>query len=148
MSHPENYIPRRNVLQIVDTQGNAYKAFVTENIWLAPAFSFPARSNAVTPYFNDKAYSAELITAFSAAKESIYTAGWQINRDVQLAPRVRLYDWESTRKDCLGNGHPQPTRAFAHELRKGIWNTFEPEDIYQPEKQVAFLSNNTLESRG
>lgn len=60
---------------------------------------------------------------------------------------VGRVDLEVTRKDFLGHGHPQPTRTLAHELRKGIWNTFEPEDIYQPEKQVALLSNNTPESR-
>jgi len=42
------------------------------------------------------------------------------DRDSELA--VLVMDLESTRKDFLGNGHPQPTRAFAHELRKGIWN--------------------------
>lgn len=92
MTLPENSLPRRNVLQIVDTEGNPYKAFATENIWLAPAFSFPARGNAVKPYFNGKAYFADLITEFAAAKESIYIAGWQVNWDAQLAPKVRLYD--------------------------------------------------------
>ena len=92
MSLPENSLPRRNILQIVDAEGNPYKAFATENIWLSPAFSFPARGNAVKPYFNGKAYFAELITEFAAAKESIYIAGWQVNWDAQLAPNVRLYD--------------------------------------------------------
>ena len=41
-------------------------------------------------------------------------------RDSELA--VLVMDLEVERKDFLGNGHPQPTRTFAHELRKGVWN--------------------------
>ena len=92
MTLVENSQPRRNVLQIVDTDGNPYKAVATENIWLAPAFSPPQKGNSVKPYFNGKEYFAELIDEFAAAKESIYIAGWQVNWDAQLAPKVRLYD--------------------------------------------------------
>ena len=42
------------------------------------------------------------------------------SRDSELA--VLVMDLEVVRKDFLGNGKPQPTRTFAHELRKGIWN--------------------------
>ena len=132
MSHPENYIPRRNVLQIVDTQGNAYKAFVTENIWLAPAFSFPARGNAVTPYFNGKAYFAELITEFAAAKESIYIAGWQVNWDAQLAPRVRLYD-------CLLEAAQRGVKIYVMP-----WDDSAPVQTYDEQTRRVLLDINRI----
>ena len=92
MTRPENGVVDRTVCQIVDNDGNAYKALATDEIWVRSAFSEATQGNAVKPYFTGKDYFAELIAEFSTAKESIFIAGWQVNWDAQLAPGVRLYD--------------------------------------------------------
>ncbi len=132
MTLPENSLPRRNILQIVDTEGNPYKAFATENIWLAPAFSFPARGNAIKPYFNGKAYFADLITEFAAAKESIYIAGWQVNWDAQLAPKVRLYD-------CLLEAAQRGVSIYVMP-----WDDSAPVQTYDEQTQRVLLDINRI----
>lgn len=132
MTLPENSLPRRNILQIVDTDGNPYKAFATENIWLAPAFSSPAKGNAVKPYFNGKAYFAELITEFAAAKESIYIAGWQVNWDAQLAPKVRLYD-------CLLEAAQRGVNIYVMP-----WDDSAPVQTYDEQTERVLLDINRI----
>ncbi|MFN1266815.1 phospholipase D-like domain-containing protein [Pseudomonas lundensis] len=132
MTLPENSLPRRNILQIVDTDGNPYKAFATENIWLAPAFSSPAKGNAVKPYFNGKAYFAELITEFAAAQESIYIAGWQVNWDAQLAPKVRLYD-------CLLEAAQRGVNIYVMP-----WDDSAPVQTYDEQTERVLLDINRI----
>ncbi|WP_095111246.1 phospholipase D-like domain-containing protein [Pseudomonas sp. Irchel 3E20] len=92
MTIPDSGLVPRTVCQIVDSEGNALKAFATDEVWVRSAFSEATRGNAVKPYFTGKDYFAELIDEFANAKQSICIAGWQVNWDAQLAPDVRLYD--------------------------------------------------------
>jgi phospholipase D1/2 len=92
MTYPESGIVSRTICQIVDKDGTPYKAYGTENIWLASVFSKPTDDNSVKPFFTGKTYFRDLINEFAQAKESIYIAGWQVNWDAQMAPGVRLFD--------------------------------------------------------
>ena len=133
MNLPENHMPRRTVLQIVDTEGNPYRAYATEPVWtLTRMFAQPTEGNAVKPYFNGKAYFAELIAEFAAAKESIYIAGWQVNWDAQLAPKVRLYD-------CLLEAAQRGVRIFIMP-----WDAAAPVQTYDTQTYKVLHSINRI----
>ena len=133
MSLPENCMPRRTVLQIVDCEGNPYRALATEPLWtLTRMFAQPTEGNAVKPYFNGKAYFAELINEFAAAKESIYIAGWQVNWDAQLAPGVRLYD-------CLLAAAQRGVRIFIMP-----WDDAAPVQTYDSQTYKVLLGINRI----
>ncbi|WP_297839232.1 phospholipase D-like domain-containing protein [Pseudomonas sp.] len=132
MTVPENGMQRRTVCQIVTPDGTPYLATATENIWLGSAFSVPARGNAVTPYFSGKAYFAELIEAFASAKESIYIAGWQVNWDAQLAPKVRLYD-------CLLAAAQRGVKIYVMP-----WDDSAPVQTYDEQTRNVLLDINRL----
>jgi len=133
MSLPENFIVRRTVHQIVDSEGNPYRAVATEPLWtLTRMFAQPTKGNAVKPYFNGKEYFAELINEFAAAKESIYIAGWQVNWDAQLAPKVRLYD-------CLLAAAQRGVRIFVMP-----WDDAAPVQTYDSQTQKMLLGINRL----
>lgn len=133
MSLPENCIVRRTVHQIVDCEGNPYRAVATEPLWtLTRMFAQPTKGNAVKPYFNAKAYFAELINAFAAAKESIYIAGWQVNWDAQMAPGVRLYD-------CLLAAAQREVKIFVMP-----WDDAAPIQTYDTQTRSVVLGINRI----
>lgn len=133
MTLPENCLVRRTVLQIVDCEGNPYRALATEPLWtLTRMFAQPTEGNAVKPYFNGKEYFAELINEFAAAKESIYIAGWQVNWDAQLAPKVRLYD-------CLLAAAQRGVRIFVMP-----WDDAAPVQTYDSQTSSVLLGINRL----
>ena len=133
MSLPENCLVRRTVLQIVDCEGKPYRAFATEPLWtLTRVFAQPTEGNAVKPYFSGKTYFAELIDEFAAAKESIYIAGWQVNWDAQLAPKVRLYD-------CLLAAARRGVSIFVMP-----WDDAAPVQTYDSQTRSVLLGINRL----
>lgn len=89
---PDNTDKRRQVHQIVGTDGSPYKAAVTSSLHVVDGFSVPLEGNQVKPYICGKDYFSDLIKDIAGATESIYIAGWQVNWDAQLAPGKRLYD--------------------------------------------------------
>ena len=85
----------RSLHQIVDKDGNPYKAIATGAIWVGyeqQQFADPTSGNAVTPFTTGKAYYAALKDAMEGATEEILIAGWQVNWDALLAPGIRLFD--------------------------------------------------------
>jgi phospholipase D1/2 len=132
MSIPESGMQQRTVCQIVDPDGTPYKAVFTENIWLTHAFSEVTDNNAITPYFTGKAYFAELIEAFANAQESIYIAGWQVNWDAQLAPKVRLYD-------CLLAAAQRGVNIYVMP-----WDDSAPVQTYDDQTRTVLLNINRV----
>ncbi|CAG2160318.1 phospholipase D-like domain-containing protein [Cupriavidus numazuensis] len=89
---PDGKGKKRQVHQIIGTDGTPYTAAVTGSLQVVNGFSQPLEGNDVKYYVCGKDYFAELIVDIGAAKESVYIAGWQVNWDAQLAPGKRLYD--------------------------------------------------------
>lgn len=89
---PDGAAKKRQVHQIIGTDGTPYKAAVTGSLHVVNGFSQPLEGNDVKYYVCGKDYFADLIIDIGSARESIYIAGWQVNWDAQLAPGKRLYD--------------------------------------------------------
>ena len=85
--------PFRTVQHVCTPDGDAYKSFLTDPVWVTLGDPYPhTEGNKVEPLLTGEKYFKELNTAIQGANKTIYMLGWQINWDVHLIPGVRLYD--------------------------------------------------------
>jgi phospholipase D1/2 len=86
--------PVRTVKQIVDKAGTPFEATATQNVWvgLDKVFSLNQEGNSVKPFVTGEEYFKDLAEAILGATSEICIAGWQVNWDALLTPKLRLYD--------------------------------------------------------
>jgi phospholipase D1/2 len=84
------------ISQIVDSRGDPARACHTEPLWVdrseTDVFSEPTSGNKIESFTTGREYFERLIIECDNASSEIYIAGWQVNWDALLVPKVRLFD--------------------------------------------------------
>ncbi|MGZ5800745.1 MAG: phospholipase D-like domain-containing protein [Burkholderiaceae bacterium] len=134
--------PHRTIYQVVDDQGQPYKAAHTDPLWVdrtkTDVFAEPTAGNKITPFTTGKKYFADLITSCDAATSEIYIAGWQVNWDALLNDKgLRLYDLLYRCAKRGVNIYVMP------------WDDTEPVQTYDDQTKIVLESiNERLEKAG
>jgi phospholipase D1/2 len=122
------------ISQVVDSQGSPSRACHTEPLWVdkseSDVFSEPTAGNKIESFTTGQEYFERLILECDNASSEIYIAGWQVNWDALLVPKVRLYDLVYR---CAARG----VKIYVMP-----WDDTEPVQTYDDQTKVALESIN------
>jgi phospholipase D1/2 len=126
---------KMNVHQLLDESGNAATAMHTNTLWVDTSetnvFAQPTSNDKISSFTTGIEYFTDLIAVCDSASEEILIAGWQVNWDALLMPRVRLYD------------------LLLRCAKRGVkicvmpWNDHEPIQTYDDQTKIVLEHINT-----